>query len=178
MTAKSCRTSFSECLKGDNMNRVNKICSHPLWLQQMKQLAELERGRIFCKHGTEHLMDVARLAYIEDLEQGYGIEKELVYASALLHDVGKGRQYTEGIPHEKASAMLAGQILDDCGFLPKEKKEILEAISSHRDIQVKEQKNLQGLLYRADKRSRMCNFCEAYGACNWSEDKKNRQIYV
>lgn len=178
MTTKNCKISFTECWKGDNMDRINKICIHPLWLQHIAQLESLEKDRIFCKHGTVHLMDVARIAYIENLEQGYGIKKELIYASALLHDVGKGRQYIEGIPHEKASAELADLILDDCGFLSEEKKAIMEAISSHRDVQVKGQKNLNGLLYRADKRSRMCNFCDACDACNWSDDKKNRQIYV
>ena len=36
-----------------------------------------------------HFLDVARLAWIAGLEQGLGLDKEIVYAAALLHDIGK-----------------------------------------------------------------------------------------
>ena len=51
------------------MERINKISEHPLWKLHMTQLKEAEKDRIFCKHGIEHLLDVARIAYIENLEQ-------------------------------------------------------------------------------------------------------------
>ena len=146
------------------MERVNKICEHPVWKEQMAQLEELEQKRIFCKHGIEHLLDVARIAYIENLENHIGIDKELIYAAALLHD--------------QAGAKLAEEILRDCGFDGEEQREILDAISSHRDIQSRDCRKLAGVLYRADKRSRMCGFCKASGECNWSEEKKNHQLYV
>ena len=160
------------------MERVNKICEHPVWKEQMAQLEELEQKRIFCKHGIEHLLDVARIAYIENLEKHIGIDKELIYAAALLHDIGRGLQYTQGIPHDQAGAKLAEEILRDCGFDGEEQQEILDAISSHRDIQSRDCRKLAGVLYRADKRSRMCGFCKASGECNWSEEKKNHQLYV
>ena len=84
------------------MERVNKIWRHPVWKQQMEHLAEYEKNRIFCRHGMDHLMDVARIAYIENLEKNCGISKEIIYGAALLHDIGRYLQYTEGIPHEKA----------------------------------------------------------------------------
>ena len=68
------------------MERINKISEHPLWKLNMTQLKEAERDRIFCKHGIEHLLDVARIAYIENLEQNCGVSKEGIYAAALLHD--------------------------------------------------------------------------------------------
>ena len=160
------------------MERVNKICEHPVWKEQMAQLEELEQKRIFCKHGIEHLLDVARIAYIENLENHIGIVKELIYAAALLHDIGRGLQYTQGMPHDQAGAKLAEEILRDCGFDGEEQQEILDAISSHRDIQSRDCRKLAGVLYRADKRSRMCGFCKASGECNWSEEKKNHQLYV
>lgn len=160
------------------MERVNKICEHPVWKQHMDQLEELEQKRIFCKHGVEHLLDVARIAYIENLENQMGIKKELIYAAALLHDIGRGLQYTKGIPHEKAGADLAAEILGDCGFDDEEQQKILDAISCHRDIQSRDHRELAGVLYRADKRSRMCGFCKASAECNWSEEKKNHQLYV
>ena len=84
------------------MERVNKICGHPVWKWHMERLAEYEKDRIFCRHGIEHLLDVARIAYIENLEKNSGISKEIIYGAALLHDIGRYLQYTEGIPHEKA----------------------------------------------------------------------------
>lgn len=177
MIMKNCRISSIGCL-GDKMERINEICRHPVWKEQMAQLEQLEKDRIFCKHGTEHLLDVARLAYIENLEENRGIEKECIYAAALLHDVGKALQYTQKIPHEKGGREYASVILKDCGFDSQEEKVILEAIAGHRDSSNKECKNLTGIIYRADKRSRMCGFCKAYGACNWSEEKKNYNIFL
>ena len=69
------------------MERVNKIWRHPVWKQHMEHLAEYEKNRIFCRHGIDHLMDVARIAYIENLEKNCGISKEIIYGAALLHDI-------------------------------------------------------------------------------------------
>ena len=160
------------------MERVNKICGHPVWKWHMERLAEYEKDRIFCRHGIEHLLDVARIAYIENLEKNSGISKEIIYGAALLHDIGRYLQYTEGIPHEKAGEDLAGEILKDCGFTGKEQEEILGAILRHRDRETKDNSRLAGLLYRADKKSRIRGFCTAEPECNWSEEKKNRLISV
>ena len=89
------------------MERVNQICRHPLWRESMDQIRSLERDRIFCKHDTAHLLDVARIAYLENLERQLGIAKAEIYAAALLHDIGRHLQYTEGIPHEEGSVRLA-----------------------------------------------------------------------
>ena len=88
----------------------------------MERLAEYEKDRIFCRHGMEHLLDVARIAYIENLENNRGISKEIIYGAALLHDIGRYLQYTEGIPHEKAGEELALEILKDSGFSKKSRK--------------------------------------------------------
>lgn len=155
------------------MERVNNICKHPLWKLHMSQLRNAEKERIFCKHGIEHLLDVARIAYIENLECHYHIRKEYIYAAALLHDIGRFLQYSRNIPHEAAGAELAFEILRDCGFDQDEQKEILAAISGHRTVEIREERNLAGLIYRADKQSRVCGLCSALEACNWSEEKKN-----
>ena len=103
------------------MERVNQICKHPLWVESVKKIQALEQQRIFCRHNIPHFLDVARLSWIENLEQGLGISKELIYAAAMLHDIGRHLQYTEQIPHDKGSAMLAEEILKDCGFTRKNK---------------------------------------------------------
>ena len=101
------------------MERVNAICRHKLWRESVDEIARLEQDRAFCRHDRAHFLDVARLAYIENLEQGLGVDKELIYAAALLHDIGRHLQYTQNIPHDEAGAQLAEIIMADCGFRPR-----------------------------------------------------------
>lgn len=158
------------------MERVNRILKHGKYLSYLAQCEEAERGRIFCRHHMGHFLDVARLAVILNQTEGYGQERELIYGAALLHDIGRWMQYEDGTPHEKASAILAPEILDDCGFTEQEKDKILKAIGSHRDERVKEEKSLSGLLYRADKMSRPCYCCQAEALCDWKQHKKNLEL--
>ena len=160
------------------MERVNQICKHPLWVESIKKIQALEQQRIFCKHNIPHFLDVARLSWIENLEQGLGISKELIYAAAMLHDIGRHLQYTEQIPHDKGSAMLAEEILKDCGFTQEEQEQILSAILQHRTKDTETKNSLAGLLYRSDKKSRACLFCDAQKDCNWSSEKKNLILTV
>lgn len=155
------------------MERVNRILAHPLYKECLAKTGEWERERIFCGHGMAHLLDVARLAWIFNLEQGLGIERERIYAAALLHDIGRHVQYERGVPHQEAGLPIAEEILRNCGFDGGERQEILAAIKSHRDASVRERADLRGLLYRADKMSRSCFGCEAEPLCDWSREKKN-----
>ena len=70
-----------------DMTRVNAIWQHPLYQQNLKDLIHLEADRIFCRHTPEHFLDVARLAYIFALERGLDCSRELIYCTALLHDM-------------------------------------------------------------------------------------------
>ena len=150
-----------------DMDRVNRIWRHPVYQEHYKKIQELESERIFCRHTPEHFLDVARLMYIYALEEHLELPKELIYAAALLHDIGRHLQYERGIPHEEGSVMLAGQILRDCGFSDAECLKICDAIAGHRAKKTGEDGGLAGALYRADKASRMCLFCAADAECNW-----------
>lgn len=160
------------------MKALEEIRNHPLYLESYDRLQQAESDRVFCCHNMVHFLDVARIAWILNLEQDLGIRKEVVYAAALLHDIGKYRQYEEGIPHEIASAEIAGQILEELPemyFAEEEKREIIQAILGHRKLQ-KEAKELERILYHADKKSRACFACPAESECNWSMEKKNMEI--
>lgn len=162
------------------MEIIEWIRRHPLYAESYEKLKKAEQGRIFCCHQMEHLLDVARIAYIINLEQGMGIRKEVIYAAALLHDIGKYRQYAGKIPHEKASAEIAEQILGDLpesAFTKEEKAEILRAILGHRRLR-SDMTELEKLLYTSDKKSRMCFACDAQAECNWSPEKKNMEIEI
>ena len=104
------------------MTRVRAVWEHPVFQRELARLEELERDRPFCRHGIQHLLDTARIMRILNLEQGLGFSREVVYATALLHDVGKAGQYAGGEPHEVAGERLARKILEsappDTRFAP------------------------------------------------------------
>ena len=156
------------------MERVDAILCHQAFTAALAELHAQERERIFCRHGLEHLLDVARLMYIYDREAELGIAQETLYAAALLHDIGRTVQYRDGTPHDEAGVRLARPILEDCGFTEQEIMEILTAIGGHRAPGVTAP--LGRLLYRADKKSRPCYACPAVGECNWPEEKKNHSL--
>lgn len=158
------------------MERYNRILFHEKYREYIGKNNQAEADRRFCRHNMGHFLDVARIAMILNETEGFGIPKDIIYGAALLHDVGRWMQYGEGIPHEKAGVMLAGEILSDCGYGQGESREILEAIGNHRNAGIKDEKNLSGLLYRADKLSRACFACEAERECDWKQDKKNMEI--
>ncbi|MBU5481574.1 HD domain-containing protein [Blautia sp. MSJ-19] len=158
-----------------NMTRVNAIWEHPLYQQNLKELISLETDRIFCRHTPEHFLDVARLAYIFALERNIACSSELIYCTALLHDIGRAKQYTDGTPHDIAGVQIAEQILSDLDFSDEEKSQILTAIGEHRSSG-KNVSPLSQILYEADKKSRMCFLCPAEQECYWSSDKKNMTI--
>ncbi|MBE5882866.1 MAG: HD domain-containing protein [Lachnospiraceae bacterium] len=158
------------------MERINKILKHDLFLCHLEKNNTAEAERRFCRHNITHFLDVARIGWILNLEEDLHIEKEWIYAAALLHDIGKHVQYEDGTPHEKASGSIAPEILKDCGFEDEESENIVEAILSHRDASVMQEKNLRGILYRADKASRSCFACKAEAECDWKRDKKNLTI--
>ena len=161
----------------NNSNRIRKIQEHPLFQELYQKLQFEERDRIFCNHTMEHFLDVARLMYIYCLEDKAAIEKDLIYAAALLHDLGRYEQLVNGTPHQIASARIAGNILKDCCFTTNEIHSVQKAISAHRDQNsYLNMDKLTSYLYRADKVSRNCFSCLVKSKCHWPDEKKNLWI--
>ena len=138
------------------MERVNRILNHEKYREYLAKNERAEVSRRFCRHNMGHFLDVARLAVILNETEGYGADRELIYAAALLHDIGRWVQYKDGTPHEQASEALAGEILTDRAVM--------------------EEKTLSGLLYRADKLSRPCYVCKAESECDWKKGNKNKEL--
>lgn len=147
---------------------------HPVFLENLEKNRKAEKDRIYCRHDLAHFMDVARIAYILVLERSLSIPKDIVYATALLHDIGKHQQYQDKIPHEQASAAIAPEILKECGYLSGEIQFIKETILSHREEN--KENSFFFCFYQADKLSRPCYTCKVQESCNWSIYKKNLQI--
>lgn len=152
------------------MQRCNKIYNHPLYKERTRIISEAEKDRIFCPHNLEHALDVARIGYIQILEQGLKIEKELFYTAALLHDAGR---YSDK-PHNESGAELARTIMPDCGFTQEETELVQNAILGHTAGTKSD--DFSKILYDADKRSRLCFLCKAQKECYWENEKRNYNI--
>jgi len=157
------------------LHRINCILQNEKFKEYVRKIQEYEISREFCHHHMGHFLDVARIAYIQVLENKLGIAKDTVYAAALLHDIGRWMQYESGISHEKAGVLLAEEILIECGYEKQEIECILKAIGDHRNTRDLKD-SLSELLYSSDKLSRSCFNCNAYKKCNWSNEKKNNVI--
>lgn len=144
------------------------------FLSNMEQLKELEKDRIYCRHGMEHLLDVCRIAYIHALENDVAISKDLIYGAGLLHDIGRALEYQSHVPHDEVSVRLAREILEQSGYGMEETERICNAILGHRRWGAGDM--LAKLLYEADKASRCCFACEAYSTCKWPEERKNKGV--
>ena len=165
------------------MPRVDAVLESAVFQRELARLEGLERDRVFCRHGMRHLLDTARIAWILNLEYGFGLDREVVYAAALLHDIGKAEQYETGEPHEVTGERLARAILEglprEHAFSAEEIGAMCAAIRGHRRLRDGAEP-LERLLYQADKASRTCFACpaEVRAACSWSDAKKNLSIRV
>ena len=155
------------------MNNIDAIMNNKLYREALEKLSEYERDREFCNHTIEHFIDVSRIAYIMALEENLSVSKEVIYSIGLLHDIGRVRQYEEGIHHDIASVEMSRERLKETRFTEDEVNIILNGIANHR----KESDNkLEEIIYKADKLSRQCFNCKAEKECYWSSEKKNFKI--
>ncbi len=155
------------------MDRINQIINNSSYIKYTKELKAIEAGRRFCRHGIEHCLDVARIMMLLNYEEQLAIPKEMIYAAALLHDIGRGIQYQGGMSHEAAGVPIARDILCASGFDQEETEVLLQAIGNHRNTDIRDGHTLDGILYRAEKASRACYACDAEAECDWKQDKKN-----
>ncbi|MCR5107705.1 MAG: HD domain-containing protein [Lachnospiraceae bacterium] len=155
------------------MERYDYLLKDERYLSHVEKINKYEKDRIFCHHDMSHFLDVARIAMIINLSENYDIPKDIIYAAALLHDIGRDEQYENGTPHELASADIALKILSDSSYSGEEVQLIIKAIRDHRKDPECDNRDLSDLIYRADKLSRPCFFCPAKEECNWPDNKMN-----
>ncbi|MGD9569332.1 MAG: HD domain-containing protein [Sedimentibacter sp.] len=158
------------------MKRINNILQNVEFLKYLQKNIRAEEDRIYCRHDIAHFLDVSRIAYIITLEEKLNIQKEVLYAMGLLHDIGRWMEYENGVDHAAASKQLSEEILKACDFNESEIAAILSAIGTHRH---KGQMSVLGdILYRADKLSRNCVLCSARITCkNFQNGEEPVLIY-
>ena len=162
---------------GGVIKRVNRILSNPLFMQYMEINQAAEAGSAFCKHDVSHMLDVARIAQLYNIKKRLGFSIELIYAAALLHDITKGLQIMEGVPHNESAIAPSTKILQDAEFCTDEVECVIAAILNHRKGPKKSTKfyAFSRLIYKADKLSRNCFLCKCT-SCDWSH--KNSKLKV
>lgn len=158
-----------------NTDRINSILHNELYNEYLRKIEFYEASRIYCRHNIQHFLDVARIGYIIALEKKLNIKKDIIYAAALLHDIGRWKQYEDGTPHHIASVEQSLEILKAAGYNDSEIDEITKAIEGHRSLNCSEN-NLENIIYISDKKSRSCFNCTAKESCNWTEEKRNYDI--
>lgn len=158
------------------MERVNCILRHEDYCAIVNEIKQHEKDRRFCLHDMEHFLSVARLMQLCANEQGLPLPRDILYATALLHDIGRAEQYRSGTVHAKAAEVSARAILADCHFTPEEMEAITKAICAHSEKNT--QDALSALLYQADKLSRNCFCCAAADECYWPETQKNQGVSI
>lgn len=158
------------------LTNANKILENAVFREELANINALEKERKFCRHGMEHLLDVARIALILCKEKGVPVDPDVIYSAALLHDIGRGEEYRKGEPHNIAGERIAREILSRIGSDKDFTDDVLSLILSHRDKENPDKTAM--IFYMADKKSRRCFDCASCSECNWAEEKKNKILEI
>jgi len=172
------------------LTRVESILEDTFYTECMAKIDAREEDRKFCRHNFQHFVDVARITYILMLESGaikkfmeennlnLKLAKELIYAAALLHDIGRWKQYDTGEDHADVSAGLAVEMLANTGFNDSEINVITTGIREHR--RMTDNMSLLGEhLYMADNLSRICSRCATRDECyKFDEMETGRRMLI
>ena len=157
-----------------DLRRADNIMKNELFISAVRSIKEHEADRIYCCHGVEHLLDVARVGWRIAYERGYDLKEDIIYAAALVHDIGRAMEYEDGTQHDQGSVIYASKILPECGYNEEETAQIVMAVAAHR--MENSGMPLSEVLYEADKKTRLCFMCEARKTCKWPQDMKNMEL--
>ena len=183
------KKTYASFIRANRMTkRYNEIINNKEYRKLLMEVEDLEENREYCRHGLEHLLDVARISYIMILEDGADISKDIIYAASLFHDIGRGKSYQSGGNHDKVSADIAKKLLPDYGYNNDEVNQICDAIVSHSGrVNIEEFKkkrqdkiklSIADYLKVSDQLSRNCFSCKVSDNCKWNEEEKNTNIKI
>ena len=86
------------------MNAPDRLLAHPDYQRAIRAIAEREQDRRFCRHGLDHVSDVARLLWILVIENERPFDKDTVLLTAMLHDIGRS---VDNDNHDAESVRIA-----------------------------------------------------------------------
>ena len=94
----------------ENMLRIQLLIENKIFNECLQKTNEYEKSREFCKHGTEHLLNVARIAMLLNYEEKLYLDQEVIYATALLHDIGRYVQNCQRSRRTKTNQWQTGNV--------------------------------------------------------------------
>ena len=101
-------------------------------------------------HTFDHTMRVYTLSM--QISEELPVSIRVLQAAALLHDVGRPREYETGISHSILSGEMSKSLLQELAYTENEIEQILDAIRTHRFSEGIEPNSLEGeILSDADK---------------------------
>lgn len=169
------------------MVRVDRLIRDPEYGQYLEENRCREVNRRYCRHDLQHMIDVARITYLLFLETGdlnsfmeqyelaqLATAREIIYATGILHDIGRWQEYDTDEDHALIGARLAPALLYRAGFSNAEVQMICRAVKAHR--QAGDGAGILGRhLSRADDLSRLCASCLAREDCHKLSRMETRQ---
>jgi len=110
---------------------------------------ELSRSQLGA-HTFDHSMRVYSLSM--QLSEGLQVNRRVLEAAALLHDVGRPREDESGVSHSILSGEMSREYLRELGYSAGEIQHIVDAIRTHRFSEKVEPTSLEGqILSDADR---------------------------
>jgi len=101
-------------------------------------------------HTLDHTIRVYTLSMT--LCEGLKVNKRVLEAAALLHDIGRSKEEETGISHSLVSGEIGGRILRNLGYEESEIRCVTESIRTHRFSERLEPTSIEGqILSDADK---------------------------
>ncbi len=158
------------------MDKIQGIINHPIFIESVNKIAEMEANRLYCKHDRKHFTTVIEIMIKINMEQDLAYTNEQIYAAGLLHDIGKCVQYETGEPHQYAGKKIAENIMIDVGYDRTDISLVLKAIEEHSGWIKRE--GFSELLRSADKLSRQCFECNVSEQCKWPLEMRNKRSYL
>ena len=146
---------------------MRRLLLDPDYQLCLRENEKREVDRHYCRHDFNHLLDVARIAWILCLERGCAYPQGVVYAAALLHDIGRFMQYDDpSKDHAVVSCDLAEPLLARQGCSKEQINLITTAILVHRLPPADIHHPLGRIIAEADDLSRRCFQCTALAVCH------------
>jgi len=111
-----------------------------------KELSKSDLGA----HTLDHTLRVYSLSM--QLGKGLPVNKRVLEAAALLHDVGRPREAESNVSHSILSGNMSRDFLRNLGYTTEEIERIVDAIRTHRYSEGIEPHTIEGqILSDADK---------------------------
>lgn len=120
------------------------------YLEKIEAEAEKRMHGARPAHDFDHVKRV--LCLVERIGRAEKGDLEILRAAALLHDIGRAEEDKTGKCHAENGAIIARQILTDCGFPESKIEAVLHCIESHRFRGNLKPRSLEAkILFDADK---------------------------